>query len=138
MIKAADLELVKHLIFLRNDISGLAVLEEEAIRIQEFREKGVVIITPDNVCAEKHKVTLAFVSLPVKKKVTTFSAAIQFKNAFEVIGKVVEVSRTSELPGQVTLVIEFTQYNVKNWKALIVEYIERQENINKLKPNYGR
>ncbi len=138
LIKVTDLELMKHLIVLRNDMSGLAVIDEDAIRILEFREKGIVIITPENICAEKHKVTLAFVSLPIKKKVTTFAAAVKFKDAFEVIGKVVEVTKSPEFKGQVTLSIEFTQYNIKDWKALIVAYIERQNSINRLKPNHGR
>jgi hypothetical protein len=129
LIKLADLKNLKHLILFRNDVSAILVLDADKVIIQEIKVKGIVLTLPKNTCGVKHGVTLCFVSLPFDKKVTAFPNSGQFKDSFEVIGKVMEIIPAGNL---CTINIEFTQYDVKKWNDFVLLYIKHQKKINEL------
>ncbi len=137
LISAVDLQDLKHLVLIRNDVSGTECVEEGSVQMLELQEKSIVLLVPPNTCVEGHGLTLCMIRLPVGKAISRYPARPEiYNNAFEIIGKVFKIERPEKRKEYWTITVNFTQYDVALWEAFIVSYIQRQEKINELRPKH--
>lgn len=119
-----------HKLCVRNETSHTQFVKSEAISIKELKEDGLTLELPINVCQKGHNLTLYFLDLDYKNKIT-LPISGHFKEAlFEAMGKVERLEMNKINKDFVFIDLHFTQYDQIGWKKILMEYSKNQDEIN--------
>jgi hypothetical protein len=123
-------------LFIRNETSQTLFVKNHLIIIKEFKEDGLVIECPLNICQKGHTLTLFFLhgDAELKNKIPHSG---HFQEAlFHAIAKVVDVEYAAELSLDqkevVLLDLTFTQFSSEEWNILLDPLAKNQDQINDL------
>jgi len=124
---------LRHFVVLRNDSSGTFLINRQDVQLVELKKEGAVVIVPQNSCVVSHNVTLCFIKLPFKEAIKQFPLPGKIKGSLEIMGRIKTITPNEDLEKTITVEIDYTQYDVQSWEALVESYISKQETFNKLK-----
>jgi hypothetical protein len=119
-------------VLIRNETSHTQFTKSELISIRELKDNGLIIELPINICQKGHALTIFFLDLDSATK-ASLPATGHYKAAnMEAMAKVEQVELHSSDKQRVLVDMNFTQNNVQQWKKIIEQYADRQEEINKM------
>lgn len=118
-------------IHIRNETSHTIFSKPEQISLNELREKGMVLELPLNVCQKGHILTLFFVEplLELKRRVPD-SGPLK-EASFTAMARTDSIEPGRKDSGNVFVELQFTQFDVENWKKILEKFSERQESMTK-------
>lgn len=122
-------------LFLRNETSHTVFAKEELIHLKEFKDDGIVIELPVNVCQKGHGLTLFFLPIEAELKAKIPITGRLKEASFEAMGKVVHLEPLAKVAGIVSCDLHFTQYDVELWKKFLATFSKNQETINAIFTN---
>lgn len=129
LISTDDFHDLSHSVILRNNTSGILIAENKSVSILEFKPDGIILKCPENCCVVTHALSLFIMEDKLFKKLKRVPDDGKIRGSVELLGRVVEIEKKK---GFWVLDINFTQYDVKEWKKFYEVYLKHQEKITEL------
>lgn len=123
-----DYKELRHSLVLRNDTSGISLLDSTEVSITELKEDSMCLKLPASACQKGHVLTFIIFTAPLKKKFSKFPN-IDTTIGLPIIGKVIEYEKVENFS---YIEIKFTQYKRPAWEKLLEQYRKQQQRIQSL------
>ena len=128
ILNKKDLESVNKEVLLFNLTSSTEFLDSSQIIFSEFYDQGIKLILPQKICAYGHSLLVAICHAGLAKNISEFLPSTDASWAdFVGIGKVINLEDQS---AETTAIeIKLTQYEAKDWNALISNLRQAQKDV---------
>jgi hypothetical protein len=119
-------------IVIRNDTSGITIVDSEVIEILKIHERGVSLSLKKQICMPGHGLTICFIQLPLQKELTRFEHIKKFDKRIELVGKAIEVDKKED-SDFVQIKVHFTQFKASLWEQFTEAFEKRQKLVEDMK-----
>jgi hypothetical protein len=116
-------------VLIRNENSHTTFSKPDLISIKEFKEDGLSLEIPINICQKGHNLTVFLINSDLEI-IPAIPDVGHIKEAkFEAVAKVVNFEKNMEHDNLICIDVQFTQYDTYSWKNILKEYKKYQEEI---------
>lgn len=130
LIRLSDFAQIKHTVYLKNETSQTSFVHDGQISLKEMGANYMIMEGPAECCQAGHQLSLTLVP-GSKKKSGKIPSVHSRKDTIQLIARVEQYNLQDDRK-MATWTVRFTQYNIKEWNAIIESYQKQQDKINEL------